>query len=98
MNCLYNQKISKDMYKSTKYLNPKLALDPDKISVEILFSANVLESLLLRKSTMYAIKASSAGSCVKPRFTILSPMLLMGFSNTYNFISCFSWLYCVYSC
>lgn len=44
MSYLYNQKISTDVYKFLKYLNPKLASELDSISVESLFSTNLLES------------------------------------------------------
>lgn len=43
----YSQKISKDVYKSTKYFNPKFTSDLDKVSVEVCFSINLLESHLL---------------------------------------------------
>lgn len=55
----YSQKISKDVYKSTKYFNPKFTSDSDKVSVEICFSTNLLKSHVLRKSTMYDLKQQS---------------------------------------
>ena len=97
---LCNQKISKDVYKFMKYLTSKLASDLAWwVSVLRFFSLQiVLESHLLRTSTVCGIKASSGRSCTKPRFTILSLVLLTNLSHTHTFIPCFSRLGGIHRC
>lgn len=63
----------------------------DMISVEILFSTNLLESQVLWKATQCVIKASSGRAVEKHRSAILLSLLLVEFSNIHTFIIPF-WL------